>query len=59
MDASASRAEAVARMNPANDKMEGALHSLGRLIHRSQPQINITGEARYPMANRTKIPKVT
>jgi hypothetical protein len=57
MDETASRAEAVARMNPASDRMEVAVRSFGELIHRSQPQISTTGEARYPIAIR--IPNTT
>jgi hypothetical protein len=47
----------VARMKPINDRTEAIVLGLGNLTHRTQPQINITGETRNPSA--TKTPNIT
>lgn len=53
MDKIASRAEAVAKMNPTKDSTEVIVRSFGETAHRVQPQISTAGETRYPSANST------
>jgi hypothetical protein len=57
MDKIASRADAVAKMNPTRDSTEAMLRSFGDAAHLVQPQISIVGETRYPSTNRT--PNIT
>jgi|SRR5580693_8151934 hypothetical protein len=49
----ASRADAVAKMNPIKDSTEAVVCSFCDLTHRVQPQIRVVGETRYPNAIRT------
>ncbi len=49
----ASRADAVAKMNPTKDSTEAVVCSFCDLTHRVQPQISVVGETRYPSAIST------
>jgi hypothetical protein len=46
MEEIASRADAVARIKPIRDKIDGIVRGCGLIDHRTQPQINITGGTR-------------